>query len=158
MKPASIEDIEIIKDGQRHQLQAWGRPGYNAEGELAYGIASFQDITERKRLALLKDQFVSTVSHELRTPLTSIRGALGLILGHAVGEPPPKMLNMLQIANQNSQRLLRIINDILDLQKIEANQLEYHFQMVDVAQLLQNAVDGTGELRQCSSGQLSALP
>lgn len=136
-----VEDIEIIKDGQRHQLQAWGRPGYNAKGELAFGIASFQDITERKRLALLKDQFVSTVSHELRTPLTSIRGALGLILGHAVGEPPPKMLNMLQIANQNSQRLLRIINDILDLQKIEANQLEYHFQTVDVAQLLQNAVD-----------------
>ena len=135
-----IDDMEIIKDGQRRQLQAWGRPGYNAAGELAYGIASFQDITERKRLALLKDQFVSTVSHELRTPLTSIRGALGLILGNTVGEPPPKMLNMLQIANQNSQRLLRIVNDILDLQKIEANQLEYHFQTVDLAQLLQNAV------------------
>lgn len=135
-----IDDIEIIKDGQRRQLQAWGRPGYNADGELAYGIASFQDITERKRLALLKDQFVSTVSHELRTPLTSIRGALGLILGNTLGEPPPKMLNMLQIANQNSQRLLRIVNDILDLQKIEANQLEYKFQPVDVAQLLHDAV------------------
>jgi len=135
-----IDDMEIIKDGQRRQLQAWGRPGYNAAGELAYGIASFQDITERKRLALLKDQFVSTVSHELRTPLTSIRGALGLILGNTLGEPPPKMLNMLQIANQNSQRLLRIVNDILDLQKIEANQLEYHFQRVDVAQLLKDAV------------------
>jgi signal transduction histidine kinase len=135
-----VDDIEIIKDGQRRQLQAWGRPGYNAEGELAYGIASFQDITERKRLALLKDQFVSTVSHELRTPLTSIRGALGLILGNTVGEPPAKMMNMLQIANQNSQRLLRIVNDILDLQKIEANQLEYHFQPVDLAQLLHDAV------------------
>ena len=135
-----IDDIEIIKDGQRRQLQAWGRPGYNAAGELAYGIASFQDITDRKRLEQLKDQFVSTVSHELRTPLTSIRGALGLILGNTVGEPPPKMLNMLQIANQNSQRLLRIVNDILDLQKIEANQLEYQFQPVDLAQLLQDAM------------------
>jgi signal transduction histidine kinase len=135
-----VDDIEIIKNGQRYQLQAWGRPGYNAEGELTYGIASFQDITERKRLALLKDQFVSTVSHELRTPLTSIRGALGLILGNTLGEPPPKMLNMLQIANQNSQRLLRIVNDILDLQKIEANQLEYRFQQVDLAKLLQNAL------------------
>lgn len=135
-----IDDIEIIKDGQRRQLQAWGRPGYNADGELAYGIASFQDITERKRLALLKDQFVSTVSHELRTPLTSIRGALGLILGNTLGEPPAKMLNMLQIANQNSQRLLRIVNDILDLQKIEANQLEYQFRLVDLSQLLHNAV------------------
>lgn len=135
-----IEDMEVIQEGQRRQLQAWGRPGYNAAGELAYGIASFQDITERKRLAMLKDQFVSTVSHELRTPLTSIRGALGLILGNTVGEPPPKMLNMLQIANQNSQRLLRIVNDILDLQKIEANQLEYHFQPVDAAELLRHAV------------------
>ncbi|RVU34436.1 hypothetical protein EOE67_15435 [Rheinheimera riviphila] len=135
-----VDDIEIIQEGQRRQLQAWGRPGYNADGELAYGIASFQDITERKRLALLKDQFVSTVSHELRTPLTSIRGALGLILGNTLGEPPPKMLNMLQIANQNSQRLLRIVNDILDLQKIEANQLEYQFQPVDLAQLLHDAV------------------
>jgi signal transduction histidine kinase len=135
-----MEDIEVIKDGQRRQLQAWGRPGYNADGELAFGIASFQDITERKRLALLKDQFVSTVSHELRTPLTSIRGSLGLILGNAVGEPPPKMLEMLHITNRNAQRLLGIVDDILDLQKIEANQLEYHFQQVDLAQLLQNAL------------------
>lgn len=135
-----VDDMEIINNGQRRQLQAWGRPGFNAAGELAFGIASFQDITERKRLDQLKNQFVSTVSHELRTPLTAIRGSLGLILGNALGEPPPQMLAMLQTANQNSQRLLNIVNDILDLQKIEANQMDYQFQYTDLSQLLQKAV------------------
>jgi len=135
-----VENIEIIQDGERRQLQAWGRPGFNTKGELAFGIASFQDITEYKRLAQLKNQFVSTVSHELRTPLTAIRGALGLILGNALGEPPPQMLAMLQTANQNSQRLLTLVNDILDLQKVEANQLQFKFQQTDLAVLLTNAV------------------
>lgn len=136
----TVENIEIMQNGERRQLQAWGRPGFNAAGELAFGIASFQDITEHKRLEQLKNQFVSTVSHELRTPLTAIRGALGLLLGNAFGEPPPQMLAMLQMANQNSQRLLTLVNDILDLQKVEANQLQFQFKPTDLAVLLQNAV------------------
>ncbi len=79
-----------------------------------------RDITERKRLERLKSEFVSTVSHELRTPLTSIRGALGLVLGKSAGELPDKARQMLEMAERNSERLTLLINDILDLEKIES--------------------------------------
>src|SRR5919198_5913576 len=77
-----------------------------------------RDITERKEIDRLKSEFVSIVSHELRTPLTSIRGSLGLMEAGAVGELPPKAKELARIARQNADRLIRLINDILDLEKI----------------------------------------
>ena len=91
-----------------------------------------RDITERKRIDKMKNEFVSTVSHELRTPLTSIRGALGLITGGAAGEIPEKMKEMLSIAENNTQRLLVLINDILDTQKIESGNMSFKFAPMDV--------------------------
>ena len=135
------DDMEIEQDGVRRHMQAWGRPGYNEHGELTFGIAVYEDISARKQLDLLKNRFVSTVSHELRTPLTSIHGALGLILGNALGEPNAKIRAMLELAEQNSQRLIRLINDILDMQKIEAGQMHFQFSKVQLAPLLHNAVD-----------------
>ncbi|MBY0418051.1 MAG: PAS domain-containing sensor histidine kinase, partial [Pararheinheimera sp.] len=133
---SQTEDMEIEQDGIRRHLQAWGRPGYNEHGELTFGIAVYEDISARKQLDLLKNRFVSTVSHELRTPLTSIHGALGLILGNALGEPEPKIRAMLELAEKNSQRLIRLINDILDMQKIEAGQMNFQFTKVQLQPLL----------------------
>ncbi len=135
-----LDDMLIEQHGKTRQLRAWGRPGYNAAGELAFGIAAFADITESKRLERLKNQFVSTVSHELRTPLTAIRGALGLIIGKTLGEPPPQMQQMLDIANQNSLRLLRLINDILDIQKMESGQTDFQFQQIEMVGLMRQAI------------------
>lgn len=87
-------------------------------------IAVVRDITERKKLDRLKNEFISTVSHELRTPLTSIRGAIGLITGGAVGEIPAAAKELLDIACANSERLVRLINDILDVEKIESGAIE----------------------------------
>ncbi len=126
-KPAKLKIWKLSRDGIRRQMQAWGWPGYNEHGELTFGIAVYEDISARKQLDLLKNRFVSTVSHELRTPLTSIHGALGLILGNALGEPQPKIRAMLELAEKNSQRLIRLINDILDMQKIEAGQMNFQF-------------------------------
>lgn len=134
------EDMEVEQNGVRRQMQAWGRPGYNEHGELSFGIAVYEDISARKQLDLLKNRFVSTVSHELRTPLTSIHGALGLILGNALGEPDPKIRAMLELAEQNSQRLIRLINDILDMQKIEAGQMSFNFTKVQLKPLLHTAI------------------
>jgi signal transduction histidine kinase len=75
----------------------------------------------------MKSEFVSTISHELRTPLTSIAGSLALISGGAAGEMPPKIARLVGIARQNSERLIRLINDILDLEKAEAGKLEFQF-------------------------------
>jgi PAS domain S-box-containing protein len=83
-----------------------------------------RDITERKEIDRLKSEFVSIVSHELRTPLTSIRGSLGLMEAGAVGELPAKARELARIARQNADRLIRLINDILDLEKIEAGKVQ----------------------------------
>jgi PAS domain S-box-containing protein len=79
-----------------------------------------RDITESQRAEKMKAEFVATVSHELRTPLTSIKGSLGLIRSGSLGELSDKLKSMLDIAYSNSDRLIRLINDILDIEKIEA--------------------------------------
>jgi signal transduction histidine kinase len=94
----------------------------------------------RKLQLQLRDEFISTVSHELRTPLTSIRGALGLINAEALGKLPAKAKAMVQIAYQNSERLVRIINDILDMEKINSSGLEMRIGALTVADFLQEAV------------------
>ena len=87
---------------------------------------TIRDITERKRVEKMKDEFVSTVSHELRTPLTSIRGALGLITSGALNDLPEKASELLDTAHRNTERLMNLINDILDMQKIEAGKLDFN--------------------------------
>lgn len=89
--------------------------------------AVMRDISVRREVERMKSEFVSTISHELRTPLTSIAGSLTLISGGAAGEVPPKIARLVGIARQNSERLIRLINDILDLEKAEAGKLEFQF-------------------------------
>jgi PAS domain S-box-containing protein len=86
-------------------------------------LALVRDITERKTVERMKDEFISMVSHELRTPLTAIRGAMGLLAGGVVGELPAQTRAMVDIAVTNSDRLIRLINDLLDIQKIEAGKV-----------------------------------
>lgn len=100
-----------------------------------------RDITERKRVDRLKNEFVSTVSHELRTPLTSIRGSLSLLGGGVLGPLPERARPIVDIALSNTERLVRLINDILDIEKIESGKLEFEFREVSVHELLQRAVD-----------------
>lgn len=89
--------------------------------------AVMRDISVRREVERMKSEFVSTISHELRTPLTSIAGSLTLISGGAAGEVTPKIGRLVGIARQNSERLIRLINDILDLEKAEAGKLEFQF-------------------------------
>lgn len=112
----------------------------NWKGETAIQ-ATAVDISERKQIERIKAEFVSTVSHELRTPLTSIKGSLGLIRGGAVGELPKRLDNLLDIAYKNSDRLVRLINDILDVEKIEADGMEFDMRPVDVKLLIEQAME-----------------
>lgn len=96
---------------------------------------------ERTKAAYIaKSQFVSTVSHELRTPLTSIKGSLDLINSGAIGEVPEKMQGLVDMASKNSQRLATLINDILDIQKMEAGEMVYRIRIVDVCDIVQEAI------------------
>jgi PAS domain S-box-containing protein len=104
-------------------------------------IALLQDITERKRVDSLKDEFVSTVSHELRTPLTSIRGSLGLISHGVIGVLPPTVKNMLDIAVKNCDRLVGLVNDILDVEKIASGKMVLKMRAFELGPLLAQAVE-----------------
>ena len=97
--------------------------------------------TERKRLERLKDEFVSTVSHELRTPLTSISGSLGLLVGKVGGELSKPAARLLEIAHSNSERLVRLVNDILDIEKLESGRVAFDLKRVEVRLLTQQAVE-----------------
>lgn len=99
-----------------------------------------QDISERRRIEQMKNQFVSMVSHELRTPLTAISGALGLLKGGILGEPPAEMQSMLTIAADNAARLTQLINDLLDIDKLVAGKMQFELQLVDILPLLHECV------------------
>jgi len=101
-----------------------------------------EDIEQLKELERLKTDFVSTVSHELRTPLTSMRGALGLLLGGAGGDLSPKGRELLRIALTNTDRLIRLINDILDIEKIDAGQVQIRRDRLDLRPLLETTLAG----------------
>ncbi|MDD9913807.1 MAG: HAMP domain-containing sensor histidine kinase, partial [Rhodospirillaceae bacterium] len=94
-----------------------------------------------EELNRLKSEFVSTASHELRTPLTSIHGALRLISSGALGAVPEKIRELLDIAVRNSEHLTLLINDLLDLQRIESGTIEIRREPVDLCRLVEQAID-----------------
>ena len=112
------------------------------QGRFSGSVLSFRDISQRYALDRLKDEFVSTVSHELRTPLTSIRGALGLLSAGMLGNISEKATNLLRIALSNSERLVRLINDILDLERTQSGREPLVFRRIALAETVQQAIEG----------------
>ncbi|WP_431064560.1 PAS domain S-box protein [Methylotuvimicrobium sp.] len=104
-------------------------------------VGMVRDITERKRVDRMKNEFVATVSHELRTPLTSISGALGLLNGGVLGELPKPVLEIISIAYDNSRRLADLIDDLLDMEKIAGGKLQLNMQKQDLMPLIEQTVD-----------------
>ena len=131
----------VCKDGRHVPVSLTVTALTNAAGDISGYLGISEDITERKRMELMKSEFVSTVSHELRTPLTSISGALGLIVGGAVGELPDQARQVLNIAHENSKRLTHLINDLLDMERIAAGKLQFTMQMQPLLPLVKQAVD-----------------
>lgn len=135
------ECIAIDHKGRPRVLAVDGCRLKGPECDNLGSIMVYQDITERKEIDQMKNEFISTVSHELRTPLTSIRGSLGLIMGGAMGAVPQKIRALLEIACNNSERLVRLINDILDTEKIESGKMIFHYNRSDLGKLIEQAVD-----------------
>ncbi|MGB5864788.1 MAG: HAMP domain-containing sensor histidine kinase [Sulfitobacter sp.] len=99
-----------------------------------------RDVAEGLALDALKDEFIANVSHELRSPLTSIKGSMGLLLSNAAGELSKPARGLLEIAHRNAERLILIINDILDLQKIVDGGMEFQVREIDAAALVHEAI------------------
>jgi PAS domain S-box-containing protein len=112
-----------------------------ANGEPRYFIVHMHDITARQEMDRIKSEFISIVSHELRTPLTSIRGSLGLIAGAMANEISDKVARLINIANSNAERLIHLVNDILDIDKIASGQMRFDYTHVQLAQLIQNTIE-----------------
>lgn len=135
-----VEAIIYNTAGKKRFLSIDGQILRDQYGEKIGTVIVSQDITSRKEIDQMKNEFISTVSHELRTPLTSIRGSLGLIIGGAIGKIPKEMQPLLEIAANNSERLVRLINDILDTEKIEAGKMVFHFEKTNLSNLIQQSV------------------
>ncbi|MBO9518901.1 MAG: PAS domain-containing sensor histidine kinase [Porphyrobacter sp.] len=100
-----------------------------------------QDVTEARTASRLKDELVSTVSHELRTPLTAISGALGIVSAGAAGDLSAKAERLIEIAQRNSERLIALVNDLLDVDKLHSGRMEFHLEEFDFAELVQLSVE-----------------
>lgn len=120
---------------------------------------TLNDITERRRIAQLQSEFVSVVSHELRTPITSIRGALALLDAGTAGPIAPAQLKLVQIAHKNSQRLVTLVNDILDMEKLMAGKMTMKIEHQSLAQLVESAIEANTSYAQGLQVQLAfAIP
>ncbi len=127
-------------DGRVFPILASGAPLKNELGQVAGAVVAFQDISRLREVDRMKDEFVSIVSHELRTPLTSIRGSIQLVLDEPDSVPDPEHRHLLQIGLNNCERLVRIINDILDIAKIESGNITLHKKLVNVADIVRQSI------------------
>ena len=136
-----IHEQFFRKDGTGIEVECACRPMRDENGAVTGVVISFHDISQRIAVERMKNEFVSVVSHELRTPLTAIRGALGLVAGGRVGEMPDRARRMLDIAVSNTDRLVRLINDILDLERIDSGKITLSRQRCDTTALMEAAVE-----------------
>ena len=156
-----FERTQRMPHGGTIDLSATYIPRHDMQGRIEGFYSMTTDISELKRLDRMKSEFVSTVSHELRTPLTSIRGSLGLLAGGVAGALPDKARSLVDIARNNCERLIRLINDILDIEKIESGQLVFNSKALDLMTLIEQAVkanESYAEQYRTRLGVTAALP
>lgn len=139
--PYCFEHRIVRPDGQIRWVEERCHSEFMADGTPVRSLGTVQDITDRRASDIAKQEFVATVSHELRTPLTSIMGALKLILSGATGKVNERTEEMLGLALRNSNRLLTLISDLLELEKLEAGEMECEWEYVDLSRLVEEAVE-----------------
>lgn len=138
-KIGTVSEVEAMRfDGTRFPLEL-AVSETRVAGRTSF-TAMVRDVTERHAMDRIKREFISTVSHELRTPLTSIRGSLGLIAAGAAGSLPPEAQQLITVASSNTDRLVRLVNDILDLEQIESGQLALRLETAQLPEVIRAAV------------------
>ena len=125
----------------RNQQRSIGELSEELKRSQEYAEQQKHKLAQRSDMDVVKDEFISTVSHELRTPLTSIRGALGLLSAGLLGNVDGKAQNLLRIASSNTERLIRLINDILDLERMESGRAPLKLRRCSILDLAREAVD-----------------
>ncbi|GAB3776012.1 PAS domain S-box-containing protein [Nocardioides ginsengisegetis] len=132
------EDVYLRADGQTFAVEITASPLLD-DDTVRGAVVVFRDVTQRREVERMKNEFLSVVSHELRTPLTSIRGSLGLLAGGSLGELPERAGPLVTIALQSSERLTRLINDLLDIERIESGTRPMTVAVLEAADLVATA-------------------
>ena len=131
-------------------------PIFDDQKELIGHVGTIEDITERRAIEKIKNEFISIVSHELRTPLASIRGSLGLLASGRLDNEPQKAQRMLEIAALDTERLVRLVNQILDLERLESGKIVVTKDLCDTAMLMQQAIEAVRPLAESANIKISA--
>jgi PAS domain S-box-containing protein len=158
LRSFQMEKRYINKQGAPVPVLMSTAPVRDHQGQLLYLVGHIQDIRDRLNVERMKDEFISVVSHELRTPLTSIQGALGILNSGVFNDRPEKAHHMLQIAINNSDRLVRLVNDILTLERLESGKVQLVTEPCQVTDLMQQAVDSVQAIADQSGIQISLTP
>src|SRR5690242_5509484 len=128
-------------DGNRIvHLREDSSPLHDQKGKLIGRLFAYHDLSWEKTIDQMKSEFISVASHELRTPMTAIKGSVDLILGGCVGEVSPQTHELLEVAHSACDRMIRLINNILDLSKIEAGQIQLRLELLDLATVVERSV------------------
>jgi PAS domain S-box-containing protein len=130
----------LRKDGKIIEVLMTISPVKDAFGNITGSSVIARDISDRRAVERMKDEFISVVSHELRTPLTAIHGALGLLQTGNLGQLGEQGQRMLEIAVKNTRRLIRLTNDILDLESLESGKVKLSQEHCDIANLIDQVV------------------
>jgi PAS domain S-box-containing protein len=136
----------ITRHNEIIPVLVYAAPIRDEAGKVLYVVAHIQDIRDRLKVDQMKDEFISIVSHELRTPLTSIRGALGILGSGVFQNRPNQAEQMLKIAVNNSDRLVRLVNDILTLERLQSGKVPLVVEQCEVSDLIQQAIDSVQAL------------
>jgi PAS domain S-box-containing protein len=123
-----------------------------------YLISQIQDITARRTVERLKREFISVVSHELRTPLTAIRGSLGILATGALQQHPERAQRMIEIATIDTERLVRLVNEILDLERLESGRVTLTKEVCSAAMLMVRSVEVVRSIAQKENITLTIAP
>src|SRR5258706_7111413 len=140
--PARVDEIVLELDGPGGlAVRLFSTPMRGADGKILGRIATSLDSNRQREVERLKMEFLSTISHELRTPLTSIKGSLGLIRGGAAGAASADMRELLDIALSNADRLIGLINDILDIFQLERGQVRMRMTPISLPKSVERAME-----------------
>ena len=137
----AVSEVELNDDDHELVVKARVSAVIDAGGNYIGRVLALRDVTAEREIAQMKNEFVSTVSHELRTPLTSIKGYVDLILDGGAGEINEIQQEFLGIVKENSDRLVELINDMLDISRIESGRVHLKVEPLDIAESIEGAVD-----------------
>lgn len=155
---AEVEARAICKDGAVFDKQVVLVKAYDPHQQFIGNYCFVKDISGRREVERLKDEFISVVSHELRTPLTSISAALDLLAAGVLQNNPEDAQQMLGIASNNTERLIRLINDILDIERIKSGKIVMTKQICNAADLMNEAVEAIQDIAEKAEITIAVFP